>query len=942
MNKNLLFSLAGIALFGQSSLAQISFTNRTSLFTTPNYSGVTIVVTDVNGDKLDDIVRLNQGTNLNFQVQKLDGAFTAQTIGAVSNESQWGMAAADVTGNGKIDVVAGGSYDNLHYAKANASGTTYTITDLDNSQLFLQACSFADIDNDGDVDFFGCHDDGPSRIYTSDGNGNLTYNATIINTAPFSNGNANNNSGNYGNVWSDFDDDGDVDLYIAHCRQGVNSPTDPRRINMLFLNNGNGTYTEAAANYNLAFGAQSWSADFGDIDNDGDLDCFITNHDVAAMLLENVNNQFVDIYGTSGITNMVGFPLQSIFKDLDNDGFLDIIVSGDAHKIYRNNGNKTFTAIANPFDNNTVESFAVGDLNHDGFLDIYAGYAQIYTTPSNTPDALWMNNRNTNNWIAFDLEGTVSNKNAIGAKIKLYSSLGVQVREVRAGESYGIQNSFTQHFGLGQVTNVDSVVIHFPSGIVNKLYDLEPGQFVTVVENQCSLSNVFVASSNPGGVLCAGQSLTLTAPAGYSYLWSNNSTSQSVNVSSTGTYMVRVTNTATGCSATSASFDVIVAPDETPSVSANGDLEICEGSPVVLTSTSASSYAWNNGGNTESVTVTQPGEYTVTIQGVCGQFTSAPISVTQLSAPAPTVDDNDVYIPIAGTANLTANGSNLTWYDQATGGNVLGTGSNFTTPVVTAQNTFYVEELYTYGGGVFNGGRVDNSGTGAYQNNSSFYLVFDVLEECTLNSVKVYANGAGNRTIRLHGAGGAQLQEAVVNIPDGESRIDLNFQLTPGTGYSLRTVGDPQLWRNAPNAPMSYPYAVGNLANITGTNVTGANTYNYYYYFYDWEVEAPAKECVSARTPVTVTVGFVGVEAGELSGASVYPNPTEGLLNVNVPASVKGQVNMAVYNTTGQQVMSSSLNSGVRQLDLSGLASGIYTVQLRSANGQANFRVAVR
>lgn len=942
MKKNRLLLLAGLGFLGQTALAQISFTNRSSVLTTANYSGVNVVITDVNGDKLDDIVRLNQSKDLNFQIQKLNGTYSAQAIGAVSTANQWGMAAADVTGNGKIDVVAGGSYDNLHYAKANASGTTYTISDLANSQLFLQACSFADIDNDGDVDFFGCHDDGPSRIYTNDGNGNLTYNPTIINTAPFSGGNANNNSGNYGNVWTDFDDDGDLDLYVAHCRQGVNSPTDPRRINMLFLNNGNGTYTEAAANYNLAFGAQSWTADFGDMDNDGDLDCFITNHDVAAMVLENVGNQFVDIYNTSGITNMVGFPLQGIWEDFDNDGYLDIIVSGDAHKIYRNNGNKTFTAIANPFDNNVVESFATGDLNHDGFIDIYASYAQIYTTPSTTPDALWMNNGNTNKWIAFDLVGTVSNKNAIGAKIKLYNSLGVQVREVRAGESYGIQNTFTQHFGLGQTNTVDSVIIRFPSGIVNKLYNLTPGQFVTVIENQCTLQNVYVTPSTSGGVLCAGQSLTLTAPAGYSYLWSDNSTAQNLNVNTTGTYMVRVTNNATGCSATSAAFNVVVAPDETPLVSANGDLEICEGTPVTLTSTSAASYSWNNGATTQSVSVSQPGNYTVTVQGVCGQFTSAPITVTQLAAPAPTVDNNDVYIPIAGPANLTANGSNLSWYDQPTGGTLLGTGNNFTTPVVNTQNTFYVEELYTYGGGVFNGGRTDNSGTGAYQNNSSFYLVFDVLEECTLNSVKVYANGAGNRTIRLHGAGGAQLQEAVINIPDGESRIDLNFPLTPGTGYSLRTVGDPQLWRNAPNAPMNYPYAVGNLVSITGTNVTGANTYSYYYYFYDWEVEAPAKQCISERTPVSVTVGFVGIEAGELAGVSVYPNPTEGLVNVNVPANVQGQVSTVVYNTTGQQVMNFNLVSGLRQIDMSGLSAGIYTVQMRSANGQANFRVAVR
>ena len=941
MRKNYLTLLLGMLGGLGAAHAQIAFTNGSSALTVPNYSGVTVAIGDVDGDRLDDLIRLNQGYELNFQFQKMNGTFSALASGDVSNESQWGIVVGDADNNGKSDVVSGGSYDNVHYSRANTAGTVYTTTNLANSSLFLQACSFADINNDGWLDFFGCHDDGPSKIYMNNGSGNLVYNTTVMNTAPFDGGNANNNSGNYGNVWSDFDDDGDIDLYIAHCRQGVNSPTDSRRINTLFLNNGNGTYTESAATYGLAFGAQSWTADFGDIDNDGDLDIFITNHDVSAMLLVNDGSQsYTDIYATSGITNMVGFPLQGIFKDFDNDGYLDIIVSGDAHRVYRNNGNNTFTQVTNPFNASIIESFAVGDLNHDGFLDVYASYAEIYTTPSNTPDALWINSGNDNNWIAFDLQGTVSNRDAIGAKIKVYSDLGVQVREVRAGESYGICNSLTQHFGLGEVTTVDSVVIRFPSGIVEKLYDLEPGQFVSVIEDECTLTDAFI-SANGGGILCAGQTLALNAPAGYTYLWSNNATTQSINVTATGDYMVQLTSP-NGCSATSALFPVVVAPDETPSVAVTGDLEICEGSSVTLTSSSAAGYSWNIGGGTsQSIDATQPGDYTVTIQGVCGSFTSDPITVTQLAAPAPAVGSNDVYIPVAGTANLSATGSVLNWYDQPTGGTVLGTGNSFTTPVVNTQDFFYVEEVFTFGGATEYGGRPDNSGTGQYQNNSSFYLVFDVLEESILNSVKVYANGAGNRTIRLFDNSGAQVDELVVNIPNGESRVDLNFQLDPGTGYSLRTVGDPQLWRNAPNAPMNYPYNVGSMVSITGTNVTGANTYNYYYYFYDWEVSSPERVCVSPRTEVSVTVGTVGLAEGELIGTSVYPNPTTDNLNVVIPTSVKGNISMDVFSSTGQRVMSGRLAAGTARVDVSGLASGVYSFRINSDNGQYTQRIVV-
>ena len=136
------------------------------------------------------------------------------------------------------------------------------------------------------------------------------------------------NSGNYGNVWSDVNGDGLMDYYIAKCRQGSTSMTDARRINQLWLNNGDGTFTEAAEAFGLDIGFQSWTAEFQDIDNDGDMDCFITNHDAASQLFENIDNTtFVDISATSGI-DVRGLPIQATMKDFDNDGFVDVFVSG--------------------------------------------------------------------------------------------------------------------------------------------------------------------------------------------------------------------------------------------------------------------------------------------------------------------------------------------------------------------------------------------------------------------------------------------------------------------------------------------------------------------------------------------------------------------------------------------------------------------------------------
>lgn len=150
----------------------------------------------------------------------------------------------------------------------------------------------------------------------------------------------------------------------------------------------------------------------------------------------------------------------------------------------------TFTQVNGLFASNGMLSFASGDLNHDGFIDIYSSYGNIYTTPSSVADVLYLNNGNTNNFITFDIKGTTSNINAIGGRATIYGPWGVQVREVRAGESYGTCNSSQLHFGLGSNTIVDSAVVRFPSGTEQRFYDLESNQFVSVVENTCSVTGI--------------------------------------------------------------------------------------------------------------------------------------------------------------------------------------------------------------------------------------------------------------------------------------------------------------------------------------------------------------------------------------------------------------------------------------------------------------------
>lgn len=476
---------------------QIPFTDMTHLLPTPSfYSGNAIGIADMNGDKRDDIVRALNNTYLFIDYQQNNGTFT-ETDFSASNQvgSPWGMCIADVNNDGYNDMLWG-EFGAVYILQANNNATAYNTqqVSLGAPFIFVQGANFFDINNDGLVDAFVCNDVADNHVYENTGNGNWQYSTTLINTNTVP---ASDNSGNYASIWSDLNNDGFMDLYITHCRQGVTNNNDPRRINQVFWNNGNGNYTQDISNTsNLRIGAQSWSTDFADIDNDGDMDAFILNYDVESMLMENNGNGvFTNIISTSGISGTTSFfGMNAIFKDFNNDGFVDLFLSGTEHRMYINNGNKTFTLDQNAFNYATYQilSQAVGDLNHDGFLDFYASYADVYNDPSVREDKLWMNNAASGyNYLVLNLEGVQSNRNGIGAVVKIYGPWGVQVREVRSGEAYGIHNSFAVHFGLKDNNQADSIIIKWPSGITDKLTNVSANQFIDVLEgsNPVGLNN---------------------------------------------------------------------------------------------------------------------------------------------------------------------------------------------------------------------------------------------------------------------------------------------------------------------------------------------------------------------------------------------------------------------------------------------------------------------
>ncbi len=745
-------------------------------------------------------------------------------------------------------------------------------------------------------------------------------------------------------VFTDFDDDGDIDLHISHCRQGVNNPADPRRWDRLFVNDGNNNYTDQALAHGLQNREQVWTTDFGDYDNDGDLDVFNTTHSTTLMLFENDgSNNYVNVTAGSGLESFTGFFLQGLFRDLDNDGFLDIM-TGTADHYFKGNGDGTFEEVTNLFPaGKSMLSFAYGDLNDDGFTDVYASYGDAYVDGDpGFPDRLWMNTPNGNHWLEIDLVGVQSNEEAIGAKVKIWGPWGIQVRELRSGESYGVVNSATLHFGLGTVTTVDSLVVQWPSGQVDHYTDIDADQTITLLEGTCIAP---VAQITPSGdlIVCSGGApLTLSANPGFQYTWSTGASSQSINVNTGGTYSV-IIDDGTGCWS-EAMVVVSENPDETPSVTVNGETTFCEGGYVELTSTPAVSYLWSNGATTQTVQATADGPITVTIAGLCGNFTSAPVELDVIDAPSAPVTTGAT-IPVAGTADITATGSAITWYDQSAGGTAVGTGNNWTTPVVSSTTSFWAEDVSTFGGGTASGGRVDNTTSGQFHQNDGFYLLFDAYERFTINSVKVYANSDGNRTIALVDmSNGTTVASATPNILTGTQVVPLGLEV-PGPGnYALRCVGTPNMWRDGLGSNPQYPYALGALGSITGTNINGQNALQYYYFFYDWQVEAFGLDCASPRAEAVVTVGSVGItEPAEGVGMQLLPNPADEAVTISF-ASTSGSATLEVSDLSGRMVrsLSSSALAGRVTVDVRDLAPGGYNVTLTTADGRQVERLVVR
>lgn len=417
-------------------------------------------VVDMNGDYLDDIVSVISATQINIAYQQANGTFNNvnYTIPTTSITPSWSIAAGDYDNNGFNDLIYGSS-SGVAFVKANATGTGYT-SDRKTQSYLTQRTNFIDINKDGKLDAFVCDDNSPNRFYMNDGI-NMNHNQGGLGDFP--------SGGNYGSIWIDYDNDGDMDLFIAKCSGGGSGPGG--NIDELHRNNGNGTFTNVAAAAGIANPTQTWSSAWGDFNNDGWMDAVIginsTSNGLSKVMKNNGDGTFSDVSIGSGYDVDSNMSREYVAYDFDNDGFLDILGAGST--IMFGDGNFKFTPNANPY-NLDSNNRPIGDLNNDGFLDIQNG------------NSIMMNNGNSNKWLKVTLQGVTSNRNGIGARVEVYGAWGKQIRDVQSGVGFRNMNTLNTHFGIGQATEIAKVVIKWPSGKVDTINNVTPNTTLFVLE----------------------------------------------------------------------------------------------------------------------------------------------------------------------------------------------------------------------------------------------------------------------------------------------------------------------------------------------------------------------------------------------------------------------------------------------------------------------------
>jgi hypothetical protein len=362
----------------------------------------------------------------------------------------------------------------------------------------------------------------------------------------------------FGSVWIDYNKDGWQDLYV------INDKTDS---NTLFLNNGDETFTDVSTISLSGIVIDAMTATVGDYNNDSELDIYITNTPGGNKLLRgNPGDSFTDVSDSSG-DMLDGYSWGAVWIDYDNNGFEDLYVATynpglppQENAFFINDGNSSFTSSSNTFSTGNVANSvcpAIGDFNNDGASDIVVHNLE----PSEA--LIWKNVGTENNFIKVSIERVVSNRDGIGSWITVFCDGEMYTKYTMCGQNYLGQDSQHKIFGLGAHTTVDSIKVEWLSGIEDVLYNVEANQSISIVEGSTITAEIEVSGSSE---ICPGDSTTLSIGNWDSVEWSTGSSASEIHVFETGNYFAVVEANGLVYYTDTIAIDVLPPPAVTPSV----------------------------------------------------------------------------------------------------------------------------------------------------------------------------------------------------------------------------------------------------------------------------------------------------------------------------------------------------------------------------------------
>lgn len=410
---------------------------------------------------------------------------------SASDGSSWG----DYNNDGYPDLFVANWYGQPNRLYKNNGDKTFSL--VSNSIISTEAGhsetgSWGDYDSDGYLDLFVCNSGGNLKnfLYKNNGDGLFSKITQSFLDQTFESRNVD---------WVDYNNDNHLDIFVTNeSNQNEN----------LYLNNGDGTFSSGNVPSLLQNGGSSTSSNWEDFDNDGDLDVLIINwsNQPNHLLINNGDGTFTKLNSdpfTTDLNNSFG----SSVGDVDNDGDLDIFISNaftgssrTKNYLYINNGDGTFVRDSGVVTTDLGWTYgcAFGDYNKDGWLDLFI--AKVFNANEN--NALYKNNGGANNWLIMNLEGINSNKSAIGAEVKLkttiFGNTFWQTRRVVGQNGYCGQN-LQLHFGLGDATQIDSLIIKWPSGIIQSVSGLSINEFHHVTEDTSLVSVNWESDISPTG-----------------------------------------------------------------------------------------------------------------------------------------------------------------------------------------------------------------------------------------------------------------------------------------------------------------------------------------------------------------------------------------------------------------------------------------------------------